>query len=54
MSVRNSEEPSGKEPWRAPAWVVPILCTGVGYVVAGIPGAILAGLLGVGVWVTRG
>lgn len=44
----------GKEPWRAPGWVVPILCVGLGYVMADIGGAILAGVLGVGVWKFRG
>lgn len=43
-----------KETWRAPGWVVPILCAGAGYFVAGIPGAILAGVLGIGVWKARG
>lgn len=49
----DEKKPSRREPWRAPGWVIPILCAAVGYFMARTPGAIFAGLLGVGVWLGR-
>lgn len=45
--------PPRKEPVRVPGIVVPILCAALGWVMAGWPGALVAGILGLLVWLTR-
>lgn len=48
-----TSRPPRKEPFRVPGFVVPILCAGLGWIMADWPGAVVAGILGLLVWRTR-
>jgi hypothetical protein len=50
---RLAERKSGKDAWRVPGWVVPIVAAGSGWLFAGWPGALFGAVVGTFIWRSR-